>query len=186
MCSHVMDLMCRIGANRKKTKVRPFKVQLTWWKRWALYVTVWDVFAQNRPGLHVYMDITEEQWPEDVWVHLLHRKWVFFWINRCVNSPYTTMVIEHAHWAKWGYCFFSLWSLFAKINPRERVLWGTKREILCRESFCVYGSFISFSQVALVSWRIYSGSIQNNMLYETNKYSPGHQSHLGEGNKTNI
>ena len=37
-----------------------------------------------------------------------------------------------------------------------------------------------------MSWQIYSGSIQNIILYETNKYSPGHQSHLGEANKTNI
>ena len=33
---------------------------------------------------------------------------------------------------------------------------------------------------------LYYGSIQNIMLYETNKYSPGHQSHLREANKTNI
>jgi len=35
-----------------------------------------------------------------------------------------------------------------------------------------------------MSWRLYSGSIQNIMLYETNKYSPGHQPHLGEANKS--
>ena len=46
--------------------------------------------------------------------------------------------------------------------------------------------FISFSQVALVSGRIFAGSILVLMLYETNKYSPGHQRHLVEVNKTKV
>ena len=29
-------------------------------------------------------------------------------------------------------------------------------------------------------------SLQHKVLYETGEYSPGHQRHLGEANKTNI
>ena len=58
--------------------------------------------------------------------------------------------------------------------------------LLGEKRWALYVGFISFSQVALMSWRIYFGSILNIMLYETNKYSPGHQSHLGEAYKTNI
>ena len=32
----------------------------------------------------------------------------------------------------------------------------------------------------------FAGFIQNLMLYETSKYSPGHQRHLGEANETDI
>ena len=34
-------------------------------------------------------------------------------------------------------------------------------------------------------YKYIGGFIQNLMLYETNKYSPGHQRHLGEASKTN-
>ena len=43
-----------------------------------------------------------------------------------------------------------------------------------------------FSQMALVFWRIFAGSIWFQIVYATSKYSPGHQHHLGEANKTNI
>ena len=52
--------------------------------------------------------------------------------------------------------------------------------------WALYVGCISFTQVALVSWRIFAGSIWFQILYETSKYSPGHQHHLGEANKTNI
>jgi len=41
-------------------------------------------------------------------------------------------------------------------------------------------------RMALVSGRIFAGIIQNLMLFETSEYSPGHQRHLGEANKTNM
>ena len=44
----------------------------------------------------------------------------------------------------------------------------------------------TFSQMALVSWRIFAGLIQNLKPYKTSKYLTGHQRHLGEANKTNI
>ena len=50
----------------------------------------------------------------------------------------------------------------------------------------LYVCFISFSQIALVSLRIFTGFIQNLKPYGTSKYSPGHHRHLGEANKTNI
>ena len=43
--------------------------------------------------------------------------------------------------------------------------------------------FISFSQMALVSWRIFAGSIWFQILYATSKYSPRHQRRLGEAKK---
>ena len=46
--------------------------------------------------------------------------------------------------------------------------------------------FISFSKMALVSWRIIASSIWFQILYVSSKYSPGHQRHLGEANITNI
>ena len=53
-------------------------------------------------------------------------------------------------------------------------------------SWALYVGFISFYQMALVSGRIFAGFIQNLKLYGTSKYSPGHQHHLVEANKTNI
>ena len=52
--------------------------------------------------------------------------------------------------------------------------------------WALYVGSISFSQMALVSWRIFAGSIWFQILYATSKYLPGHQRHLGEANKTNI
>ena len=46
----------------------------------------------------------------------------------------------------------------------------------------LYVGFISFSQMALVFWRIFAGSIWFQILYETSKYLSGHQRHLGEAN----
>ena len=46
--------------------------------------------------------------------------------------------------------------------------------------------FISFSQMALLSGRIFTGFKQHEILYETSKYLPGHQCHLGEAIKTNV
>ena len=37
-----------------------------------------------------------------------------------------------------------------------------------------------------MSEQIFAGFIQQEILYETSEYSPGHQRQLGEANKTNI
>ena len=60
------------------------------------------------------------------------------------------------------------------------ILTSSKRQAL-------YVGFISFSQMVLVYWRIFAGSIWFQILYaSTSKYPLGHQRHLGEANKTYI
>ena len=49
--------------------------------------------------------------------------------------------------------------------------------------WALYVGFICFSQIVLVSWRIFAGSIWFQILYATSKYSLEHQRHLGEANK---
>ena len=63
---------------------------------------------------------------------------------------------------------------------------GTIKAVLTSSIGGSYFGFINFSQAVLVSRWLFAGSIQNLMLYESSKYLPGHQCHLGEANKTNI
>ena len=55
---------------------------------------------------------------------------------------------------------------------------------LLRQKVGPISGFISFSQMAQVSGRIFAAFIQHVILYETSEYSPTHQRHLGEANET--
>ena len=66
------------------------------------------------------------------------------------------------------------------------IIYHIKGVLTSSKRWALYVGFTTFSQMALVSWRIFAGCIHNLKPYGISKYSPGHQRHLGEANKTNI
>ena len=98
---------------------------------------------------------------------------LILWVCKCKNRKWYMVfkiwgVPKKPHHPVVSNNYLSFYPIMAQTKSLIKLI---KVQLTWWKRWALYVGFISFSQVVLVSWRIYSGSIHNIMLYETNKYS---------------